>query len=332
MATFVLSDEKKINSYGFRVNTEGISLERFSANPVMLNEHWNSTASVLGRWLNARKENGQLLAEDEFDVADPDAEKIKGKVDRGYIKGASIGVLFDENAMVRQPNGEWELTKCELLEASICAIPSNAAALRLFVNNDGQLKELSKEEVMLKLSAPNPQTQFLKSENTMKKIILTQAALLALSLIDHNTNEGVDADLVNKKIGELKADYDKTKSELSAANTALATANAALKTLQDAEKEQKKLAAEKLVDDAVAAGKIDATAKESWVSLALQNEEMAKQTLSAIPAKTSLSGKVNNPAPGTADEMTEDKFFALSEADQVAWKEANPDNYKKIFS
>lgn len=332
MATFVLSDEKKLNTYGFRVKTEGISLERFNANPVMLNEHWNSTASVLGRWLNVRKEKGQLLAEDDFDMADDAAAKIKGKVDRGFIKGVSIGVLFNESDMVRQPNGEWELTKCELLEASICAIPSNAAALRLFVNNDGELKELSKEEVMLKLSTPEPTTQFLKTENTMKKIILTQASLLALSLIDHNTNDGVDAELVNKKIGELKADYDKTKNELVAANVALATANSALKTLQDAEKEQKKLAAEKLVDEAIVAGKIDATAKESWVNLALQNEEMAKQTLAAIPAKTSLSGQINNPAPGTAGDMTEEAFVKLSTEAQLAWKEANPDLYNKMFA
>lgn len=332
MATFVLSDEKKINSYGFRVNTEGISLERFVANPVMLNEHWNSTSSVLGRWLNARKENGQLIAEDDFDVADEEAVKIKGKVDRGFVKGASIGILFNEKDMVRQPDGEWQLTKCELLEASICAIPSNAAALRLFVNNDGELKELSKEEVMLKLSAPNPQTQFLKSENTMKKIILSLTAMQILGLQAHQTNEGIDADLVEKAIGSLKADNDELKKDLTAAETALKTANESLQKVQEAEKEQKKLAAEKLVSDAVAAGKIDATAKESWVELALQNEAMATATLAAIPAKNGAALQTSNPAPGTPSDMTEDAFQKLSTEAQLAWKAENPEAYKKLFA
>lgn len=37
--TFVLSDES-VNSYGFRVLTDGIALDNFKKNPVML---WNHT-------------------------------------------------------------------------------------------------------------------------------------------------------------------------------------------------------------------------------------------------------------------------------------------------
>ena len=38
---FILSDESVANSYGFHILTEGINLQRFNSNPVMLNNHRN---------------------------------------------------------------------------------------------------------------------------------------------------------------------------------------------------------------------------------------------------------------------------------------------------
>jgi len=63
--TFILSDES-VNSYGQIILTEGINIERFAKNPVMLYMHERNT--VIGRWDNIRKEGKQLLADAFFDA------------------------------------------------------------------------------------------------------------------------------------------------------------------------------------------------------------------------------------------------------------------------
>lgn len=141
MAKFILNDETKVNSYGFRVLNAGIDLLRFSANPVMLDQHVNSTKTVVGRWTNTKIEGANLVANSEFDTDNLEAAELAGKVDRGFIKGASIGVGFDQKDMVMGRDGVFELTRCEIFEASICAIPSNANAITLYTQAGKPINE-----------------------------------------------------------------------------------------------------------------------------------------------------------------------------------------------
>ncbi len=322
--SFVLNDGKKINSHGFRVRNSGIDTTRFNANPVMLDEHWAFNRYVLGKWNHVEKNGDVLTATPEFDEADENAKVISGKVERGYIKGASIGILFKSEDMQMQPDGVYELIKCELMEASICAIPSNANAIRLYANEGGQ--PLSTEQIKLSMqsvSVINP-----KENKTMNKIILSVAALVALGLdkTAGNPAEGVDGSVLNEAIAGLQ-------SKLNASEQKLIASELALKTLRDAAAEQKKLAAEKIVDDAIAAGKIDATAKADWLKLATNNETLATSTLSALPAKQSLAGQLNNPAAGTAGEIkTMDDFQKLSVAQQLAFRKEQPEAFATLIA
>ena len=86
MQTFVLNDETVLTSHGFVVSNAGAKLERFKENPVMLDSH--DDRCVIGKWNNLTISGTQLKADSEFDTEDPEAMKISGKVDRGYIKGA----------------------------------------------------------------------------------------------------------------------------------------------------------------------------------------------------------------------------------------------------
>ena len=97
--TFLLSDEST-NSYGFKVITAGIDTTQFKRNPVMLFMHDRST-QVIGRWENVRTENDKLYADAVFDEADPEAKKIAGKVERGFIKAASIGISVLERERIK---------------------------------------------------------------------------------------------------------------------------------------------------------------------------------------------------------------------------------------
>lgn len=289
----------------------------------MLDEHWASNRSVLGKWNDISADEYTLSAVAEFDTEDADANKIAGKVTRGYIKGASVGLLYDPKDMVVMPDGTYELAKSELIEASICAIPSNAGALRLYHNiNEPPLTE---EAVRLSFPAPEIKLNF-KKDRDMQKIVLSVASLIALGLDKQigNPSDGVDAALLEQSIQGIKAKLDEQEQKLNAANLAV-------KTLQDAALAQKKLAAKKIVEDAISAGKINATAKEEWLQLATDNEALAKTTLDAIPAKQSLAGMVSNPgATGAVSDM--DAFQKLSAMEQLRFKSENPEAYAKLVS
>ena len=112
--------------------------------------------------------------------------------------------------------------------------------------------------------------------------------------------------------------------------TALQAAQTALKALNDQAALQKKTAAEKLINDAIAAGKLDATKKEDWIKLALMNEELTIATLAAIPAKKSVGASISNPPAGAT--LTMEDFQKLSDADQVKFKNEQPDAYKALLS
>ena len=58
--TLVLYDSASINSYGFRIDLDGMDLTRFRANPVMLYGH--ESEQLIGRWENIHIEEGRLLA------------------------------------------------------------------------------------------------------------------------------------------------------------------------------------------------------------------------------------------------------------------------------
>ena len=321
MKKFILSDENVLNSYGFKVSTKGIDLKRFKKNPVMLAQHWNHIDALLGKWINIEKgEDGRLTAEAEFDQEDDVAKKVQGKVDRGYLKGVSIGISFNRDDMVQQPDGTFLLTKCELMEASICAIPSNAGALKLYAGD----RLLDESEIQLALN--DISTEFKKSNknsNNMNKLLLSVAVLAALDLQSNNTAEGVDASLVDDRVLKLKSDLDKATGTIQT----LKEANEKMTgQLASAQKEK----VDNLIDTAIANGQLAATEKDSWTELATANFELAKKTLSTIPTKASLSASVaNSGQPGQVSSL--DDFLKLPLAQQLAFKAENSEAYKALF-
>ena len=127
---FILNDETKVNQYGFRVKNLGLRLGRFLDNPVVLDNHGHGNEAVIGRWENIQIEGNLLTAEAVFDDKDENAKTIAGKVERGFIKGASLGLdPFSMNNFQIAPDGVYDLIEAEVMEASIVAIPNNANAL-----------------------------------------------------------------------------------------------------------------------------------------------------------------------------------------------------------
>ncbi len=308
MDVFVLNDETQYNTYGFRIPNAGLRLERFKINPVMLDDHYNSTNSVIGKWKNIRIQGNQLMAEPEFDIEDENAKTIKGKVDRGFIKGVSIGIIFDREKMKIGADGKLFLSEAEVLEASIVAIPSNAGALRLYAPQTHEL--MSEEDVKLCLSALTEKNT-LNKETNMEKLILTAVALSALGL-----DTGADAQKISEAIGQLDRKYQAEK-----------TAREALQAKLDKQQETQ---ANDLVDKAISDGKLTAETKNDFLEIAKNNYELAVKILAGIPAKKSLSGSISNPNKG-GEVKSLDDFLKLSLEEQLAFKEHNPEAYKALL-
>lgn len=221
--TFLVSDET-VNSYGFKVLTNGIDTKRFETNPIMLYMH--ERANIIGRWENIRKENGQLFADAVFDIEDPTAKEIAGKVERGFLKSASIGIT-KANLKDSVVNG------CELMEISIVDIGSNSNALRLY--ND------TEETIQLKLnefSSVGSITSILglSKDKTASEIVAQVKSLVnlkdeyknKLDKIEHEQEQEaiflVDEAIKRKFIGSsfkdmhlkaFKEDFNKARLELS---------------------------------------------------------------------------------------------------------------------
>lgn len=312
---FVFNDQNQANSYGFRILTAGISLKRFKNNPMMLDQHYNSTQAVLGKWENVSVDNDLLLGEPVFDIEDKDALKVSGKVERGFINSCSMGITFKPSDL-KIIGTELIMEKCELYECSIVAVPSNANSIRLYAEGGELLKDEEIKQLCLALQPIEGETQNLDLNpiHDMKKITLTLAVLTALSF-DKATPE-VDVEAVEAAVLSLS----NKNAELSAK----------LLAIESESEKAHELAIENMVSLAITEGRIPATKKEDFVKLAALNFDLAKSTLEGIPAKVTLGDKTVPVVPGAV--ASKEDFQKLSSEAQLAFKTNSPDEFKKLFN
>lgn len=321
---FVFNDETIENTYGFSILTEGIDLTRFSKNPVMLSDHWNSNSNVIGKWFDVKKEGSILSGLPDFDTEDKDTAVIAGKVERGYIKACSMGIIFDrENLTVI--GGKVILTKCELVEVSIVPVPSNANAVRLMHADGKPMEEKEIQELSLSVipSIKNPELNL--NIDNMKKIFLSVATLMALGFKDQPT-DGHDVSDVEAKVVGLSNQVNSLTQE----NDAL---KLAARTAKEAQEAATKSRIESKVDLAITKGQFKADQREEMLSLGMTSEKALETMLSAIPEKQNFSTGVKTPSGlGAPEVKTAEDFQKLSIEQQLAFKTDNPEGYKALFS
>lgn len=284
---FVFNDETVVNDRGFILLNAGIDLVRFKANPVMLRQH--DPDHVVGRWDNIRIEGTKLLADPVFDEEDEDGKKIKGQVDREFIRGASPWIVPLEAELREIPVLGYlaVVTKSELMEGSIVSVPSNALSLRLS-SRDGKILETN-AEIKLAIEQITINKQ---SPEQMEKIILTPEALAALAVTGSPDGAALSAAI-------MKLAADKTTAET--ANVQLA---ADKKTAEDALKAHLSAQAKALVEGAIAEGRLAADKKESFMKLAETDLKQAQELISSIPAKVTLSSQVKPGGSAGTDDRS----------------------------
>jgi hypothetical protein len=320
---FVFNDENVKNSYGFYINTLGIKMDRFNDNPVMLNNHINSNENVIGNWSDSLKENGLLKLKPHFDEETNLGKDVAGKVDRGYLKGCSMGIIPNWDS-VQKVGDRLIMMECELAEGSIIPVPSNKGAIAIYSVDGELMKEEDIKSLCLSVTEKiNEIPENLNSKTDMNKIILSVAALMALSFKDQ-PKDGLDvADVEAKVLG-----LSKQLTDLTAENAGL---KLAAQTAKEAQEAAVKLAATQKVDLAITQGKIPADKKEAFVQLGITSPEVLQTTLDSIPAKQNLGAGVIVPGgTGAVEVKSMEEFQKLGVDLQLSFKKDNPGEYQKL--
>lgn len=146
---FIVNDDSNVNEYGYRVMTDGIDTDQYERNPIVLfmhNRAYSDPENVIGRCISLNKEGSQLIAEIEFDEKSELGKKVAGKVERGFIKMASLFADVKETSIEAKdilPGQSFEtVTKSKLIELSIVDVGGNDNALKL--SKDGAPIQLKK--------------------------------------------------------------------------------------------------------------------------------------------------------------------------------------------
>ena len=149
-----MSDES-LNSHGFWVKTDGIDLTDFAKNPIMLWNHsraWRGVEDELlpiGKWEDFSLSESDFEGFPNFSDSYGFAQTIAKMFEEGTLSAASIGIVplewSEEPALLKEGQRYATVTKCKLLEVSICDIPSNKNAVTLYNTEGGVLNLMDAE-------------------------------------------------------------------------------------------------------------------------------------------------------------------------------------------
>jgi hypothetical protein len=310
MAKEVVISTSKLNSYGFRVLTEGIDTAQFVKNPILLWSHnrpyRGTTDEVLpiGKIENLRVDGDKLIGTPVFDEKDDFAKKIKQKFDNGFLRMVSAGLevieLSDDPMHILQGQRRSTVTKSKLSEVSIVDIGANDDALVLY--KDGKMINLSSAgdaSIVPEIAFKHP----LNIEKEMKVIALK------LGLPETAT----EAEILQKIAG----------LQLSASSA---------ETLQKELDKQRNGAIEAEVENAVKLKKITADKKEHFVALGKTSGiEALRTTLELIsPAlkPTDVIRQVGGNSGGNAEYK---KLSEVPSDEAIRLRKEDPDTYKKLY-
>ena len=292
MKTFVLSDSSSVNSHGFRIKLEGMDLSRFNRNPVMLYNH-NHEQSI-GCWQNLRIEDGRLLADADFDTDDKIGSEVARKVERGYLRGCSVGIYIKR--MFESEQG-FVATETELLEASIVSVPSDAGAVLLYDENN---EPTTFDKVKLSFLNFNKQ----KTNNMKEKQLFTPGIVEMLGIAQEATLEELE-----QAVRAQKKHIDELENQIEC--------------LQKAKVEE-------LIDRAVAEHRISSDERETYMRLASKDFEAVQRIISLQPKVEPIVSQLRE--EGSEAKYDGKSWDELDRAGLLASLRAeNPERYKQLY-
>lgn len=321
--TFCVHDES-VNTYGFRMLTSGANLEEFKKNPVVLYNH-NDWEAPIGRGENIRVEDGKILVDVLFDEEDEKGRMIAGKVERGFLRMASMGAwppeeVSDDPALKLPGQTGPTATKWTMREMSVCPIGSNHNALAMYDRATNKRIDLSDSQALIKLIDKSISINH-KTPSNMS--YLTQMLKLSDSASDQAIQEAVQGlitlrDNQHAEIATLKTEKQGLQNRVTA--------------YENAEKETNKQKAITLVDAAVKDGRIDAKGKDSWLEDFADNFAKAEVRLSSISVRQPVSPQVQTGGAATGNVQLRDMSFKeILEKDMLKELKKDKDLYREKF-
>ena len=304
-----------LNQYGTRILTEGVDLEQFKKNPILLWMHsraWGGRKDdvlPIGRVENIQIEGDDITGELVFDAKDEFAMKLAQKWDDGILKMVSPNldiIAIDESQELALPGQtRATITKSKLIELSVVDIGGNDANM-----------VLSKDGKQLKLSEGGDG--------------------IDIPLLSINSNNKKEENKMDFKTIALKLGLPETATETEILGNigillGYKTANETL--LQ--EKEQLQLAGiTNVVDAAILERKILAEKKDHFITLGkkvgIESLKLTFDAMSAVAKPTNIIGGVTGSIALTGAE----NWKKLSEvpADKMEdLRENNKATYMKLY-
>lgn len=122
---FIVATEGK-KADGLDLRMDGLNLERFRANPVVMygHDYWGRDSLPIGRAENIAVDGPNLMADTVFDPDDEFARRVEGKYRGGFLNAVSVG--FDVRGIDPETGvvNEWEM-----IEYSAVPVPLDPDAV-----------------------------------------------------------------------------------------------------------------------------------------------------------------------------------------------------------
>lgn len=204
---FTISDER-VNRHGYRILSAGMNTSFFEKNPVVFYNH-DTISLPIGKGRDLRHElDGSITLDIDFDQEDQQALAVQKKAERGFLNACSVGIDVLETSadasMILTGQTRPTVTRCELLELSICGIPGNRNALRL---NGVQRENI--EQILPQINQPKQLNMkpsfnaFDLPETADDEVILDQLAALKTDDLQDVNPILARLDAVEKKVETL---------------------------------------------------------------------------------------------------------------------------------
>ena len=294
-----------LNSYGTRVLTDGLDIEQYNRNPVLLWMHHRG--QVIGTVTDLMREHGEITGLLNFDEASELSQRCKKQWEFGSLRMVSVGIDILEwsNDPYLAVEGQTmaTITKSKLTEVSVVDIGANDDAIRL--NYQGQQLNLSAGGAC---PLPSLYNQSNQPQSTYPTEMDTKVLALKLGL-----PEGADETAIYAKIDEIKA------------------TSAEVETLR-AEKEaviQREV--EALVDGAVAEKKIELKMRDHFLQLGKSvGADNLRTTFQSMSPREKLSATLNSSGQAVQPK-TYAKLSDVPSEELMQLRESDPDHYKQLY-
>lgn len=320
MGKRVRISDSTLNAYGTRVLTEGVDLEQYTKNPILLwmhNRAWRGTKEEvlpLGYVKDIRVEGDEITGEPVIDTDDEFAKQIASKWEKGILRMVSPNfdiIAVDESPDLALPGQtRATITKSKLIEVSIVDIGGNDNNIQL--NYEGKELKLSEggecpDIPMINISDKKPN----KKE---KKMFELKDLSLKLGLPESATQEEALRNV------DLLLGYK--------------SANASLQK----ELEELKLAAvTSKIDEAIASGKVPAAKKNELLELGKTNPQGLELALSLAQKPVKATDVIGDGANGPTSDIGSlelSKYKKLSDVPEdkiMEIRENHKEEYIRLF-